>query len=362
MVLLPSPRTKVFISYSHADEEWLKQLKRHLKPLERKGRLACWDDTHLRPGDDWKQEIQNALNTAQVAVLLISADFFASDFIDEDELPPLLAAAQAKGVRVLPVILNASRFARNPNLARFQAVNSPDRPLAKMAPAEREEVFDRLAQIIETAFKSSEALYWTEQTEAKPFEKPIETLTPSSSKRRKQPGTRAEASPQAEPTDGARRFPVGGNQQPAETVPTADHPGASRDSGSVHTSIVTEHHASTDEPIFSAKRRHFIAVTAAGISLLSGIAVVLITTNNLSIEVSDLKPVDNIGGISPGIYTISSPTSLLTSPAKGSLATKQLPVGMSVEVTGRIEAWYQVKTPSGYGYISASNLKVSPKS
>ena len=148
----PSTRTKVFISYSHADKEWLDRLKRHLKPLVREGNLDCWDDTHIRPGDDWKQEIQNALDTAQVAVLLISADFFASDFIDETELPPLLAAAKAKGVRILPVILSASRFARNPDLARFQAVNPPDRPLDKMPPAEQEEVLDRLAQTIESIF------------------------------------------------------------------------------------------------------------------------------------------------------------------------------------------------------------------
>src|SRR5918993_2592769 len=93
-----STRTKVFISYSHADKEWLDRLKRHLKPLVRENSLDLWDDTHIRPGDDWKQEIQNALDTAQVAVLLISADFFVSDFIDEAELPPLLAAAQAGGV------------------------------------------------------------------------------------------------------------------------------------------------------------------------------------------------------------------------------------------------------------------------
>src|SRR3954467_3050457 len=124
-----SSRTKVFISYSHADKEWLDRLKRHLKPLVREGRLECWDDTHIRPGDDWKQEIQDALDTAQVAVLLISADFFASDFIDETELPPLLEAAKANGVRFLLVILSASRFARNPALARFQAVNPPSRPL-----------------------------------------------------------------------------------------------------------------------------------------------------------------------------------------------------------------------------------------
>jgi hypothetical protein len=148
----PSTRTKVFISYSHADKEWLDRLKRHLKPLVREGNLDCWDDTHIRPGDDWKQEIQNALDTAQVAVLLISADFFASDFIDETELPPLLDAAKAKGVRILLVIISASQFDWNSSLARFQTVNPPDRPLAKMTPAEQEDVFNHLAQTIRAAF------------------------------------------------------------------------------------------------------------------------------------------------------------------------------------------------------------------
>ncbi len=148
----PSTRTKVFISYSHADKEWLDRLKRHLKPLVRERNLDCWDDTHIRPGDDWKREIQNALDTAQVAVLLISADFFASDFIDETELPPLLAAAQAEGARILPVIISASRFKRVPELARFQAVNPPDRPLDEMPRAEQEKVLERLAHTIESIF------------------------------------------------------------------------------------------------------------------------------------------------------------------------------------------------------------------
>jgi hypothetical protein len=155
MALSPLVRTNVFISYSHVDKEWMDRLKRHLKPLVREGRLNCLDDTRIRPGDDWKQEIRTALDTAQVAVLLISADFFASDFIDENELPPLLAAAEAKGTRILPVILSASRFARHPDLARFQAVNAPEQPLRKMLPAEQEEVLDRLAQIIESAFNNS---------------------------------------------------------------------------------------------------------------------------------------------------------------------------------------------------------------
>jgi hypothetical protein len=148
----PSPRTKVFISYSHADKKWLERLQRHLKPLVKESSLDLWDDTHIRPGDDWKQEIRTALGTAQVAVLMISADFFASDFINETELPPLLDAAKAKGVRILPVIISASQFDWNSSLARFQAVNPPNRPLAKMTPAEQEDVFNHLAQTIRAAF------------------------------------------------------------------------------------------------------------------------------------------------------------------------------------------------------------------
>jgi TIR domain len=157
-----STGTKVFISYSHADREWLERLQRHLKPLVREG-LDCWDDTHIRPGDDWKQEIRAALDRAQVAVLLISADFFASDFIDENELPPLLVAAQAKGVRILPVILSASRFTRDPSLARFQAVNSPDRPLNNMPLAEQEKVLDRLAQAIEGTVRDGDYYHWPDR-------------------------------------------------------------------------------------------------------------------------------------------------------------------------------------------------------
>src|SRR3954469_7707805 len=147
-----STRTKVLIIYSHKDQEWLDRLKRHLEPLVREVDLDCWDDIHIWPGDDWKQEIRTALDTAQVAVLLISANFFASKFIDENELSPLLAAAKAKGVRILPVILSASRFARNPALARFQAINPPDRPLNEMPQAEQEKVLDHLAHTIESIF------------------------------------------------------------------------------------------------------------------------------------------------------------------------------------------------------------------
>lgn len=142
-------RTKVFISYSHKDAWALKRLQTHLKPLERDGVLERWDDTRITTGQRWAEEIQRALATAKVAILLVSADFLASDFIHDDELPHLLAAEEEEGLVVMPVILSPSRFRRMPSLSRFQSVNSPEQPLSGLSQAEQDAVWDRLAQEIE---------------------------------------------------------------------------------------------------------------------------------------------------------------------------------------------------------------------
>ena len=66
------------------------------------------------------------------AVLLVSADFLASDFIADNELPPLLVAAENEGVIILPVIVSPCLFTNVPALARFQAVNLPSKPLSAL--------------------------------------------------------------------------------------------------------------------------------------------------------------------------------------------------------------------------------------
>jgi nucleoside 2-deoxyribosyltransferase len=144
-------RNEVFISYSHKDIKWLQRLQVHLKPLERLGKIRRWDDTLISPGFEWREEIRKAVASAKVAVLLISADFLASEFIHTNELPPLLAAAEAEGTKVLPVIVSPSRFEKIKNLSQFQAVNSPSQPLIKMNRNQQEELLVRVTEAIETA-------------------------------------------------------------------------------------------------------------------------------------------------------------------------------------------------------------------
>ena len=72
-----------------------------MRPFERQGHVDLWADSRITPGDRWKQEIASAMERASIAVLLVSADFLASDFVAENELPPLLEAAQREGVRIV---------------------------------------------------------------------------------------------------------------------------------------------------------------------------------------------------------------------------------------------------------------------
>lgn len=142
-------RKKIFISYSHQDRKYFDRLSVHLKPLEKKGLIEPWSDTRISAGEHWKKEIEKALNETQVAVLLISADFLASDFIVDNELPPLLTKANKEGATIIPIILKPCRFVREPSLSEFQAINIPEEPLISASEHESELIYDAVAQRIE---------------------------------------------------------------------------------------------------------------------------------------------------------------------------------------------------------------------
>lgn len=152
------PPVHVFVSYAHADRRWLDRLTVHLKPLRDLCKLEPWDDTRIRPGSNWRTEIQAAIERASVAVILISADFLASDFIRTDELPPLLSAAESDGAVILPVIVSPCLFLRVPHLAQFQSINDPARPLVSVGTGEQEDALLRVAEAIHDLVSGSRRL------------------------------------------------------------------------------------------------------------------------------------------------------------------------------------------------------------
>lgn len=143
----PAARTEVFISYSRADSTWLTKIQKALAPLSRSRPIEFWDDTKIKPGMEWRKEIEAALGRARIALLLVSADFLASDFINNHELPPLLDRAAADGVRIIPVLLRPCLFQLS-ELSKYQAVPGPDRPLSGLSANEVESELVKLAMTL----------------------------------------------------------------------------------------------------------------------------------------------------------------------------------------------------------------------
>lgn len=124
----------VFISYSHADEAWKERLGTQLRVLQLHGGLAVWDDRRIEFGDDWRPDIDQALVSARVAILLISARFLTSKFINDVEVPRALRRRAEEGLRVVPVIAEPCLWQDVAWLSRMQAYPRDGRPLAGMSP------------------------------------------------------------------------------------------------------------------------------------------------------------------------------------------------------------------------------------
>jgi CRP-like cAMP-binding protein len=149
-------RRRVFIGYSHKDRIWLDRLRTHLEPSLRESKLDVWDDTMIRPGTKWRKEIEDALAAAGVAVLLVSPTFLESEFIAEQELPPLLQAAEKGGLQILWIPISYSRYDET-RIADYQAAHSPDKPLASLGRAARDKAFVEICKEIDKAARGATA-------------------------------------------------------------------------------------------------------------------------------------------------------------------------------------------------------------
>lgn len=152
-------RTSVFISYSHADSQWLDLLDTHLKPLTRDHNVEVWSDQKIRKGERWRECIHTQMAKARVAIFLVSASFLGSDFIHAEELPPLLRAAKRAGATLLTIIVRpcAGSFQDSP-LSHLQTMNSPQNPLSGMSATGQEQVMASVYDELRAIFRGSPAL------------------------------------------------------------------------------------------------------------------------------------------------------------------------------------------------------------
>ena len=81
-----SDLVRIFLSYAHEDESYKNRLDIHFTPLKQSMNISTWNDREVLAGSDWDKEISENLLSADVIIMLISADFLASEYTYEKEL------------------------------------------------------------------------------------------------------------------------------------------------------------------------------------------------------------------------------------------------------------------------------------
>ena len=119
----------LFLSYAHEDEEWLKKLRTHLSLLRRQKIISDWYDRLLVPGTDWSRTIDQRLEQASLILLLVSADFLASDYCYEVEMQRALKLHETGQAKVIPIAVRPVDWKDAP-FAHLQALPKDAKPLS----------------------------------------------------------------------------------------------------------------------------------------------------------------------------------------------------------------------------------------
>jgi len=176
---------ELFYSYSHKDEEMRDRLQKHLSVLQRTGMVTGWHDRRIGAGDEWKDQIDRHLESADVILLLISSDFLASDYCWNLEMKRALERHEAGEAVVIPVMLHPVDWEGAPFM-KLQALPRDARPVSQWA--DPDEAFAEIAKGIRSAIRD------LAQRAAKPATSPpwsVEVWTvPASETRRAAPPDR----------------------------------------------------------------------------------------------------------------------------------------------------------------------------
>ncbi|MEK8050995.1 toll/interleukin-1 receptor domain-containing protein [Ideonella sp. DXS22W] len=141
-------RPSLFVSYAHEDKQIVAGLRKFFIPLERRFRCQLlWDDSLIRAGDDWLGQIEQAIDQARFAVLLMSADFLASEFIHDRELPRLLDRSRRGELKVLPMLVSPIDLSIS-GVDQLQFVNPPELPLGGMSDFEQQAWYLKVAKYV----------------------------------------------------------------------------------------------------------------------------------------------------------------------------------------------------------------------
>ncbi len=146
--LMKAKRNQIFISYNPADEEWLEQLQRFLRPLQKKYGLLVWSERSVTPGRDVEKAIAEALETTRLAILLVSVDYLGDDMF-HDEAQYLIAEAQKDQIELLWVLVGPCDYQDFQELKAIKPAFPPTQALSELpGEASREAAWKEVVRVV----------------------------------------------------------------------------------------------------------------------------------------------------------------------------------------------------------------------
>ena len=136
---------EVFFSYSHKDESLRDELATHLKLLQRQGIISAWHDRGIPAGAEWDRQINYHLQRARIILLLVSADFLASDYCWDMEVNQAMQRHEAGEATVIPIILRPCDWTSTP-FGKLQTLPKDARPITTWE--NKDEAFSEIARVI----------------------------------------------------------------------------------------------------------------------------------------------------------------------------------------------------------------------
>ncbi|GAB4494258.1 MAG: hypothetical protein OHK0019_20110 [Saprospiraceae bacterium] len=153
----------IFIAYSHNDLPLKDELKKFLRPMLREGRISLWDDFDIEAGQDWDAKIKERLYSADIVLLLVSADSLASDYFYGKEVKVSLERHVRGEAIVVPVVLRHCDWIETP-LGSLEALPEKGRPVSEWP--SRDQAFQDIVSRLRRVVESREHLKQTEAAQA----------------------------------------------------------------------------------------------------------------------------------------------------------------------------------------------------
>jgi nucleoside phosphorylase len=119
----------VIITFVHEDRKYVKECRKYLQPLVDSNLITVWDETQIFPGAEWRKEIEENVEKADIIIVFLSPDYIATPFTHSFSLSIVetndLAIKRSKEgkVKIWPILIRKCAWEKSA-FAQFQLFNS----------------------------------------------------------------------------------------------------------------------------------------------------------------------------------------------------------------------------------------------